>query len=200
MQPASAWEMRDRVTAVAWERFVTGSDGGDVGVRPEILLSWRRCRDEYKIDPGQSRAPSADDYCDHSLKNDRVVTELGSVGRSLLDDVQALGGLVAIADGAARVLTAWGDRQALRHAEQSNLAPWSAWSDRATGTNGMGTLNTLREYSSGAASTGARACGTGLVRAPPSVIRSPARRSLFSMFHRGESRSRTASCPGCEEP
>ena len=108
-------------------------------MRPEILLSWRRCRDEYKIDPGQSRAPSADDYCDHSLKNDRVMTELGSVGRSLLDDVQAFGGLAAIADGAARVLTAWGDRQALRHAEQSNLAPWSAWSERATGTNGMGT-------------------------------------------------------------
>jgi hypothetical protein len=139
MQSASNWEARDRATAAARERFVAGSDCGEVAVRPEILLSWHRCRDEYKIDPGQSRAPSADDYCDHSLKNDRVVTELGSVGRSLLEDVEALGGLVAITDGAARILTAWGDRQALRHGEQSNLAPWSAWSERATGTNGMGT-------------------------------------------------------------
>ena len=139
MQSASTWEARDRATAAARERFVAGSDGGELDVRPEILLSWRRCRDEYKIDPGQSRAPSADDYCDHSLKTDRVVTELGSVGRSLLEDVEALGGLVAITDGAARILTAWGDRQALRHGEQSNLAPWSAWSERATGTNGMGT-------------------------------------------------------------
>jgi hypothetical protein len=139
MESASTWEARDRATAAARERFVAGSDDGDLDVRPEILLSWRRCRDEYKIDPGLSRAPSADDYCDHSLKNDRVVTELGSVGRSLLEDVEALGGLVAITDGAARILTAWGDRQALRHGEQSNLAPWSAWSERATGTNGMGT-------------------------------------------------------------
>jgi sigma-54 dependent transcriptional regulator, acetoin dehydrogenase operon transcriptional activator AcoR len=139
MQSASNWEARDRATAAARERFVAGSDCGQLAVRPEILLSWHRCRDEYKIDPGQSRAPSADDYCDHSLKNDRVVTELGSVGRSLLEDVEALGGLVAITDGAARILTAWGDRQALRHGEQSNLAPWSAWSERATGTNGMGT-------------------------------------------------------------
>src|SRR5438034_1451542 len=106
MQAASTWEARDRATAAARERFVAGSDGGDVAVRPEILLSWRRCRDEYKIDPGQSRAPSADDYCDHSLNNDRVVTELGSVGRSLLGDVQAHGGLRAIVAGAERVLTA----------------------------------------------------------------------------------------------
>lgn len=139
MQPASNWEAQDRAIAAARERFAAGSDCGEVAVRPEILLSWRRCRDHYKIDPGQSRAPSADDYCDHSLKNDRVMTELGSVGRSLLEDVEALGGLVAITDGAARILTAWGDRQALRHGEQSNLAPWSAWSERATGTNGMGT-------------------------------------------------------------
>jgi hypothetical protein len=139
MQSASAWDPRDWATADAWERFVAGSDIGDAAVRPAVLRSWHRCRDDYKIDPRQSRAPPADDYCDHSLKNDRVVTELGSVGRSLLEDVEALGGLVAIADGAGRILTASGDRGALRHGEQSNLAPWSAWSERATGTNGMGT-------------------------------------------------------------
>jgi sigma-54 dependent transcriptional regulator, acetoin dehydrogenase operon transcriptional activator AcoR len=139
MQSASDWDARDRVTAAAWERFVAGCDVGDARVRPEILLSWRRCRDKYKIDPGQSRAPAADDYCDHSLKNVRVVAELGSVGRSILHEVEALGGLLAITDGAGRILTALGDRRALRHGEQSNLAPWSAWSERATGTNGMGT-------------------------------------------------------------
>jgi len=140
MPVASGWEARDWATADAWERFVAGSDIGDAAVRPEILRSWHRCRDEYKIDPCQSRAPPADDYCrDHSLVSARVVTELGSVGRSLLDDVEALGGLVAITDGAGRILTALGDRGAIRHGEQSNLAPWSAWSERATGTNGMGT-------------------------------------------------------------
>jgi sigma-54 dependent transcriptional regulator, acetoin dehydrogenase operon transcriptional activator AcoR len=139
MQSASNWEARDRATAAARERFVTGSDCRETAVRPEILFSWLRCRDEYKIDPGQSRAPSADDYCDHSLKNDWVMTELGSIGRSLLEDVEALGALVAITDGAARILTAWGDRQALRHGEQSNLAPWFAWLEQATGTNGIGT-------------------------------------------------------------
>ena len=139
MQSAPDWEARDRVTAAAWERFVAGCDVEDAKVRPEILVSWGRCRDEYKIDPRQSRAPAADDYCEHSLKNVGVVAELGSVARSILQEVEALGGLLAITDGAGRILTALGDRRALRHGEQSNLAPWSAWSERATGTNGMGT-------------------------------------------------------------
>jgi hypothetical protein len=139
MRSASDWEARDRVTATAWERFVAGCDVGDVRVRPEILLSWRRCRDEYKVDPRQLGAPPADDYCDHSLKNVRVVAELGSIGRSILQEVEGLGGLLAVTDGAGRILIALGDRGILRHGEQSNLAPWSAWSERATGTNGMGT-------------------------------------------------------------
>jgi hypothetical protein len=139
MRPASVWEARDQATAQAWERFVAGNDIGDEAVRPEILRSWHRCRDDYKVDPRQSRAPTADDCCYHTLMGARVVTELGSVGRSILDEVEALGGLVAITDGAGRILTALGDRGAIRHGEQSNLAPWSAWSERDTGTNGMGT-------------------------------------------------------------
>jgi sigma-54 dependent transcriptional regulator, acetoin dehydrogenase operon transcriptional activator AcoR len=139
MRATLTWEKRDRAIADVWERFASGGDVQTPELRPEILLSWRRCRDEYKIDPWQSRAPPADDYCEHSLTNDRVVAELGSVGRSLLDDVQSFCGLVAITDGAGRILTVLGDRRALRRGENSNLAPWSAWSEQANGTNGMGT-------------------------------------------------------------
>src|SRR3981081_1158111 len=96
LQSAPDWEARDRVTAAAWDGFVWGCDVEDAKVRPEILVSWGRCRDEYKIDPRQSRAPAADDYCEHSLKNVGVVAELGSVARSILQEVEALGGLLAI--------------------------------------------------------------------------------------------------------
>jgi hypothetical protein len=37
MQPPPTWDARDRATAVAWERFVAESDGGDAGVHPEIF-------------------------------------------------------------------------------------------------------------------------------------------------------------------
>ncbi|MFC7345074.1 DNA-binding protein, partial [Saccharopolyspora griseoalba] len=40
----------------AWERFVRGED--DIrGVRPEIALSWQRCRDQYRVDPLLAEAP-----------------------------------------------------------------------------------------------------------------------------------------------
>lgn len=139
MRGASVWKARDWAIAAARERFLAGDEIRDAAVRPEILRSWQRCRDEYKIDPGQVRAPPAEDYCDHSLTSARVVAELGSVGRSLLKDVDGVGGIVVITDGSCRILATIGDRGARRHGEQSNLAPWSAWSERADGTNGMGT-------------------------------------------------------------
>lgn len=41
----------------AWERFVHGDD--DVrGVRPEVAISWQRCRDQYRVDPFMSEPPS----------------------------------------------------------------------------------------------------------------------------------------------
>lgn len=138
MHLASGRHEGDFAIAAARERFAAGENVEHV-VRPEILLSWYRCRDEYRIDPGQRHAPPADDYYTHSLKNDWVVAELGSVGKSLLPEVDALGGLLAITDGAGRILTVLGTRGALSQGEQSSLASWFAWSERTAGTNGMGT-------------------------------------------------------------
>ena len=42
----------------AWERFVQGEN--DIcGVRPEVAISWHRCRDQYHVDPYLSEAPAA---------------------------------------------------------------------------------------------------------------------------------------------
>src|SRR6202008_4017165 len=42
-------------------------------------------------------------------------------------------------DSAGRILTVQGDKKTLSRARESNMAPWSCWSEWATGTNGMGT-------------------------------------------------------------
>lgn len=126
-------------TAAAWEGFVSGEDVTQ-GVRPEILLSWYRCRDDFKVDPWQERAPSApDDWPTHSLEDDIVVAELAGVAKSIEPDVEAIDGLVAVTDGRGRILAAWGDRRALQLAHDSNLAPSCTWSEEMAGTNGMGT-------------------------------------------------------------
>jgi sigma-54 dependent transcriptional regulator, acetoin dehydrogenase operon transcriptional activator AcoR len=125
-------------TAAARERFAAGADIVQ-GVRPEILMSWYRCREEYGVDPRLDRAPAAAELGAHSIKNDVVFTELGGLASSAAAEVDGLDGLVAVADPDGRILGSWGSRRILHLAEDSNLAPWYAWSEWASGTNGMGT-------------------------------------------------------------
>ena len=121
------------------ERFLAGEDVSG-GVRPDVLLSWYRCRDDYRVDPDQERAPSAREREACQLLEEKVVvTELAGLAKAIEPDVEALGGLVAITDARGGILAAWGDRPTLRQADDANLAARCAWSEQGAGTNGMGT-------------------------------------------------------------
>jgi DNA-binding LytR/AlgR family response regulator len=112
-------------------------------VRPEIATSWYRCREQYHVDPGLSEAPAAsaqdEAAADHALEHEVVFAQLGGAAASISSEVESIGGVVTVADGAGRILTVHGDKDTLQRARQSNMAPWSCWSEWATGTNGMGT-------------------------------------------------------------
>lgn len=127
-----------RTTAAAWERFAAGDDTVH-GVRPEILMSWYRCREEYRVDPALDRAPAASESGAHSIDHDVVFAELGGLATSAAAEVDGLDGLVTVADPDGRVLASWGSRRIRHLAADFNLAPWSAWSEWASGTNGVGT-------------------------------------------------------------
>lgn len=122
-----------------WERFIAGEQV-DCGLRPEIVASWLRCRDEYNVDPWREQAPPASAQpLPRALEEDLVLAELAGVAKSMEAEVGDCGALVAVADGEGRILTAWGDRRALNVASERNLAPRSTWSERDSGTNGLGT-------------------------------------------------------------
>jgi len=124
-------------TAAAWERFVAGADSVQ-GVRPEILMSWYRCREEYGVNPRLERAPAAAEASPHSIEHDVVFAELGGVAASAADEVGS-DCLVTVTDPDGRVLASYGGQRVLGLAADSNLAPWYTWSEWASGTNGMGT-------------------------------------------------------------
>jgi sigma-54 dependent transcriptional regulator, acetoin dehydrogenase operon transcriptional activator AcoR len=124
-------------TAAAWRDFVAGADSVR-GVRPEILASWYRCREEYEVDPCLDRAPAAAEASPRSIEHDVVFAELGGVAASAADEVGS-GCLITVADSDGHVLVSYGSRRVLRVAADSNLAPWSTWLERASGTNGIGT-------------------------------------------------------------
>lgn len=127
-----------RWTTDAWERFAAGAETVK-GVRPEILVSWYRCREEYQVDPSLARAPAAAEASAHSMKHDAMFAEIGGLAALAAREVDGLDGVVTVADGEGRVLASWGSERGMGLAADANLAPWSAWSEWACGTNGMGT-------------------------------------------------------------
>src|ERR671933_469658 len=133
---------RYQAVTVARERFLAGDDRVR-GVRPEVATSWYRCREQYHVDPSLSKAPPAsaqdESSAEHTLEHEIVFAQLGGAATSIATEVESLGGVVAVTDGAGRILTVQGDRETLARARDSNMAPWSCWSEWATGTNGMGT-------------------------------------------------------------
>lgn len=128
----------ERHIALAWERFVAGEDHV-TGVSADVVSSWYRCREQYRVDPSLSVAPVAPARMKRSSLYDMVFAELGGNAVSMSQEVENISCVVTVADGTGRVLAAWGDRATLNRARESNLAPLSYWAEGASGTNGIGT-------------------------------------------------------------
>jgi hypothetical protein len=133
---------RYQAVTAARARFVAGDDRVR-GVRPEVATSWYRCREQYHVDPSLSKAPPAsaqdESSAEHTLEHEIVFAQLGGAAASIASEVERVGGVVTVTDGAGRILTVQGDKETLCRAQDSNMAPWSCWSEWATGTNGRGT-------------------------------------------------------------
>src|SRR5919106_222757 len=133
---------RYQAVTAARERFLAGDDRVR-GVRPEVATSWYRCREQYHVDPGLSQAPAAsaqdEPSAEHTLEHEIVFAQLGGAAALIASEVESVGGVVTVTDAAGRILTVQGDKETLYRARDSNMAPWSCWSEWATGTNGMGT-------------------------------------------------------------
>ena len=133
---------RYQAVTEARERFLAGDDRVR-GVRPEVATSWYRCREHYHVDPALTSAPPAsvqdEPSAEHTLEHEIVFAQLGGAAASIASEVESVGGVVTVTDSAGRILTVQGDKETLRRARDSNMAPWSCWSEWATGTNGMGT-------------------------------------------------------------
>jgi hypothetical protein len=137
LEPTSGGPAKGTVHA-AWERFVQGEDHVR-GVRPEVAISWHRCREQYRVDPHLTEAPVAVVEIDHTPEHDVVFAELGFRAASIAHEVGSLSGIVTVTDATGRILGEWGDPATLAIATAANLAPWFCWSECAAGTNGMGT-------------------------------------------------------------
>ncbi len=123
----------------AWQSFVGGADRVS-GVPSNIVRSWFRCREQYRVDPSLREAPCAPVRTDRSsFVDDAVFVELGGSAISVLHELADMGSVVSVSDGTGRVLAAWGDHATVDRGQASNLAPLAHWAEGASGTNGIGT-------------------------------------------------------------
>src|SRR4051794_41824581 len=86
---------RYRTITAARERFLAGDDRVR-GVRPEVATSWYRCREQYHVDPGLTRAPPAsaqeDSPAVHTLEHEIVFAQLGGAAAGIAADAASAGG------------------------------------------------------------------------------------------------------------
>src|SRR3954451_11428773 len=99
----------------ACERFVRGEDQVP-GVRPEVAISWHRCREQYRVDPYLTGAPVAVAEFDHTPEHDVVFAELGFRAASVAHEVSNRGGVVTVTDATGRILAEWGDQATIARA------------------------------------------------------------------------------------
>ena len=128
----------ERAAARAWEVFAGGGDVVD-GVRAEIVDSWARCRDDFGIETTRDRAQPADPDPALAPEESVVAAELGAAAMTIAPELAELRGVVVVADGRGRMLSAWGDEHAERRGREQNLGPLYSWAEASTGTTGVGT-------------------------------------------------------------
>ncbi len=135
------------VDARTWARLLrrahdSAVHGGHVPaiVREVIADSWERCS-ETGVDPAEPGAPLVIDPADagerwreHPLS--RTTEVLRSVLGDLLHDARHI---VVVSDADGCLLWSDGHRDVLRASERIRFSPGHAWSERAAGTNAVGT-------------------------------------------------------------
>ncbi len=133
----------DRAIMASWERFMAGEAETPPLVRNVIDQSWRRCQ-RREVDHRLSRAALPMDEERLALLRE-ARRDLVSAGAPVMamarDFLLETGTVMVLTDADGVILSQQGDRRlALRSAiEDVRFLPGSTWSERACGTNAIGT-------------------------------------------------------------
>jgi sigma-54 dependent transcriptional regulator, acetoin dehydrogenase operon transcriptional activator AcoR len=142
--PAKAWKATT-ATAAAWERFAAG-EATVSDVRPEVLQSWHRCRDRYRVDPARTHAPAAGNDVSLGPEQNVLAAELGAAAAAVATRAKGERVAVAAGDGEGRVLGGWGDGDTLNRARVQNFGPTFVWSEAMAGTSAIGTALATSQF------------------------------------------------------
>jgi transcriptional regulator of acetoin/glycerol metabolism len=106
------------------------------------LRSWRRCRDEYGLDPGMSPDPviiNRQDLRDRLQKYERLLDIARVEMTDLYQQLAGSGHAIMLTDKDGILLNFIGDPQFTDAAAHAGMQLGAVWSESVQGTNGMGT-------------------------------------------------------------
>jgi transcriptional regulator of acetoin/glycerol metabolism len=136
--PNFAVEHVNRVRSVVQSRH--GPDR--IGTANRITQSWIRCLDEYRLDPGTCAEPEVVSAAELQERQERLA-DVQAVAKvemaNLYQQLAGSGYAIMLTDREGVLLNYFGDPAFTHAASKTGLMPGAVWSERAQGTNGMGT-------------------------------------------------------------
>jgi len=112
-------------------------------VAPEhVRRSWRRCVDEYGLNPASSAQPAVVSRQELLLRKDRNLELVSFADAEMAHLYRLLAGSghsIILTDRDGVLLSYYGDPSFKGAASRAGLLPGAVWSERSGGTNGMGT-------------------------------------------------------------
>jgi sigma-54 dependent transcriptional regulator, acetoin dehydrogenase operon transcriptional activator AcoR len=113
-----------------------------IGTANRITQSWIRCLDEYRLDPGTCAEPEVVPAAELQERQDRLA-DVQAVAKvemaNLYQQLAGSGYAIMLTDREGVLLDYFGDPAFTHAASRTGLMPGAVWSERAQGTNGMGT-------------------------------------------------------------
>jgi transcriptional regulator of acetoin/glycerol metabolism len=113
-----------------------------IGTANRITQSWIRCLDEYRLDPGTCAEPEVVSAAELQERQERLA-DVQAVAKvemaNLYQQLAGSGYAIMLTDREGVLLNYFGDPAFTHAASKTGLMPGAVWSERAQGTNGMGT-------------------------------------------------------------
>jgi transcriptional regulator of acetoin/glycerol metabolism len=126
----------DRVLRAASAR------GAAAQVAPEVDVSWRRCLNEFKLDPARDYQPTVLDLSrlkDRQVEHEELVRIARAEMDSLYEQIAGSGYALLLADTDGVILCEKTDPALESMYARAGLIVGAEWSERREGTNGIGT-------------------------------------------------------------